>query len=319
MNTENTEKGPSSGSARNRGRNKPKIHGKSRNISRLRLGVQIAFFVLVVLISVGHTLEESGTVIPLIGRASLHAVCPFGGAVTLYNLFTDGTYVQKIHASSVVLLILVGITAILAGPLFCGWACPFGSFQEWLGKLGRKIFGKRYNKFVPKHIDRWLRFLRYGVLAWVLYMTAVSAKLVFADYDPYYALFNFWTGEVAVTGFIALGLVIVLTLFVERPFCKYACPYGALLGLFNFIRIFKLRRNPSTCISCSLCDKACPMNIKVSTAGAVHDHQCISCYACTSEAVCPVPDTVSFRTSRCPDEQSRKRQQKINQTQEVQS
>ena len=90
--------------------------------------------------------------------------------------------------------------------------------------------------------DRVLRYLRYGVLAWVLWATATSAKLIFAEYDPYYALFNFWTGEVAVTAFIALAAVVVLSLFIERPFCKYACPYGALLGLTNLFRPFSIRR-----------------------------------------------------------------------------
>ena len=55
--------------------------------------------------------------------------------------------------------------------------------------------------------------------------------------------------------------------FVERPFCKYACPYGAVLGVFNLFRIFGIKRRKSSCISCKACDKACPMNIDVSGAG----------------------------------------------------
>ncbi|MCF7945210.1 MAG: 4Fe-4S binding protein [Spirochaetia bacterium] len=263
-------------------------------ISRLRLGVQIFFFLIVTLVILAHTLEETGRTIPLFSGASLHAVCPFGGVVTLYNLISDGTYIQKIHPSSILLMIFVAATAVLIGPFFCGWMCPFGSFQEWIGRIGKRIFKKRYNHFVPKQLDKLLRYLRYAVLIWVLVMTAVTAKLVFEAYDPYYALFNFWTGEVAITGFIALGLVVLLTLFVERPFCKYACPYGAVLGIFNFFRIFALRRNEQTCINCKICDKVCPMNIEVSSKSTIRDHQCISCYACTSEASCPVDDTVSF-------------------------
>jgi len=129
-------------------------------------------------------------------------------------------------------------------------------------------------------------------LIWVVYVTATSATLFFADYDPYYALFNFWTGEVAISSLIILGVVILASLFVDRPFCKYACPYGAILGVFNLFRIFKIKRNISTCIDCKACDRTCPMNIEVSTGKIIRDHQCISCLICTSEDACPLEDTV---------------------------
>jgi len=270
---------------------------KKRN--RLRLAIQIGFLLLIALISVNHTLAEEGKGIPLLGSASLHAVCPFGGVVSLYSLVTEGTWAQKTHPSSGILMAVVFVSALLLGPLFCGWICPFGTFQELLGKLGKKLTGKRYNRFIPYRWDRYLRFLRYAVLVWVIIMTAWTGKLIFADVDPYFALFQFWTGEVAVSGFIILGVVILLSLFVERPFCKYACPYGAVLGIFNLFRIFSLKRRKDTCINCRACDRACPMNIPVSIQGTVRNHQCISCFACTSEdGVCPVNDTMYFSAGR---------------------
>ena len=266
---------------------------------KIRTWIQLILFILIALIAVNHTLAESGRGIPFLGSASLHAVCPFGGVVSLYNLVTAGTFVKKTHESSLVLMYIIFASALLMGPLFCGWICPMGTFQEWIGKIGRKIFKKKYNRFIPYSFDKYLRYLRYGVLAWVVYMTAVSGKLIFQDFDPYYTLFQFWTGEVAITGFLTLGVVIILSLFVERPFCKYACPYGAVLGVFNLFRIIPLRRNPNTCIDCKLCDRVCPMNITVSKTGKVINHQCISCYECTSDdGVCPVPETMEFRTGR---------------------
>ncbi len=196
-------------------------------------------------------------------------------------------------------MFIVFASTLFLGPLFCSWICPMGTFQEWIGWLGKKVFKKKYNRFIPYSIDKYLRWLRYGVLVWVLYMTAVSGTLIFQDFDPYYALFQFWTGEVAFTGFITLGIVIILSLFVERPFCKYACPYGAVLGVFNIFRIVPLRRNPITCIDCGACDRICPVNIPVSKLLIVRDHQCISCYECTSvDGVCPIPDTMEFRTNK---------------------
>ena len=265
---------------------------------KMRLTVQIVFFVLVELVVLSHALGEMGISLPFIQGASLHAICPFGGVVSLYQYLTQGTFVQKIHDASFYLMIIVFVTAIAAGPVFCGWICPLGSFQEWIAALGRRIFKKRYNRMVPARVDKLLRYLRYVTLVWVVVMTAVSAKLVFSDYDPYFALFNFWTGEVAVTGYVSLGLVIFLSLFIERPFCKYACPYGAVLGLTNFFRIFTIRRNAATCIDCKACDRSCPMNITVSTAETIRNHQCISCLACTSESACPIERTVELNTRK---------------------
>lgn len=258
----------------------------------IRKLVQIFFFILIAAIAVNHTLAEAGGGILLLSSASLHSLCPFGGVVSLYQYATIGTFVQKIHESSFVLMIILFLVAILFGPVFCGWVCPLGSIQEWVGKWGRQIFKRRYNHFIPEKLDKVMRFLRYLVLAWVLYMTAYTGKLIFSDFDPYFALFNFWTSEVAIIGILILVLTLALSLFVERPWCKYACPYGAVLGLTNLFRIFKIRRKESTCKADGACDIICPMNIPVSQQKIVRDHQCISCLECTSEARCPVSNTV---------------------------
>lgn len=255
--------------------------------------LQIFFFALIALISLNHTLVKNGDGITFLSGATLHAVCPFGGVETLYKFVTEGTFVQKVRESSFVLMIIVFVLAILFGPVFCGWVCPLGSIQEWVGKIGRKIFKtKRYNHFIPVKLDRVLRYARYGMLAWVLYITITSGKLLFQNYDPYYALFSFWTGEVTITAFVILGLTLILSLFVERPWCKYACPYGAVLGLTNLFRIFKIRRVAATCRNDGACDIKCPMNIPVSEKNIIRDHQCITCMECTSEACCPVRETV---------------------------
>jgi polyferredoxin len=269
-----------------------------RNKIWVRRLSQIFFFGLIALISINHTLAESGASIPFLGSASLHALCPFGGVVTIYQYITEGSFVQKIHESAFILMIIGFLLAILFGPVFCGWVCPLGTVQEWFAALGRKLFGKkRYNHFIPEKLDNILRYLRYVVLTWVVFMTAVSGTLMFANIDPYFALFNFWTSEVAVGGLIVLGVTLLASLFVERPWCKYACPYGAVLGIFNLVRVFGIRRQHTTCISCSLCDNNCPMNIHVSDKSVVRDHQCISCLECTSEARCPVNSTVVFATA----------------------
>jgi polyferredoxin len=262
----------------------------------LRKVVQWSFFVLIALISINHSLVENGGGIPFFSSASLHAVCPFGGVVSIYQFATVGTFVQKIHQSSFVLMVLVFLLSILFGPVFCGWVCPLGTIQEAVSRFGRKHFRRRFNHFVPPRLDKALRYLRYGVLVWVIYATAMTGKLIFAEYDPYFALFNFWTSEVTIIALVILGATLSLSFFVERPWCKYACPYGALLGLTNLFRVFGIRRNAATCKADGACSILCPMNIPVDSQSVVRDPQCISCLECTSEAVCPVARTVQFST-----------------------
>jgi polyferredoxin len=275
------------------------VFGKRMRLFRprtiwIRRVVQWFFFLLIALISVNHTLAESGAAIPFLSSASLHAVCPFGGVETLYIFATSGLYVKKIHDSALVLMGIGLVLAVLFGPVFCGWVCPLGTVQEWVGKLGRKIFKRRYNHFVPAKVDKILRYTRYIILIWVLYVTAMSGTLIFEAYDPYFALFNFWSTEVALTALLILSSTLVFSVFVERPWCKYACPYGAVLGLTNLFRVFSIKRAESTCKADGACSIMCPMNIEVDSVKTVRDHQCISCLECTSEAICPVARTVVF-------------------------
>jgi polyferredoxin len=267
---------------------------KNQKKDLIRLAVQIFFFALIILVSLNQWRSEQGLAPLLIGSPSLHAVCPFGGVVTIYTYLTEGAFIQKIHQSSITLMWLVFGLTLLFGPVFCGWICPFGTVQEFIGKIGRKMFKKKYNNFIPSVIDKPLRYLRYVILILVVVNTAISAKLMFSNLDPYFALFNIWSGEVTRLSLLILGLVLIGSLFVERPWCKYLCPLGALLGIFNLFRIVKLKRNENTCINCKVCDRVCPMNIDISTSKTITDHQCISCLLCTDEIACPVSNSLSF-------------------------
>ncbi len=262
---------------------------KNRGI--LRYFVQFTFFALVLTTAINHTLVESGINIPLISEASVHVLCPFGAIVSLYKLVTTGSFVNKIHESAMVIMGITLFLSVLFGPVFCGWVCPLGSLQEFISNISKRfnLFGKIK---ISQGLNQYLKNMRYIVLLWALYVTAKSGQLIFADYDPYYALFNFWSGEVAASAILILVTTLTLALFIERPWCKYACPLGALLGLTNKFRLFKLRRNTLTCTSCNLCNETCPVGIDISANTTIKDTHCISCLKCTSEQQCPENETL---------------------------
>ncbi len=268
---------------------------KKKTTHRIRVAVQLFFLVLIILFSINHYREEQGLEPLLLGSPSLHAVCPFGGVVSIYRYVTEGKFVGKIHPSSWILMWIVLLLTIVFGPVFCGWVCPFGTVQEFFGKIGRKLFPKRYNRFIPAKLDSSLRYIRYIIVALVIYQTARAAALLFVNIDPYFALFNFWSDEVVWAAFAVLAATLLGALFVERPWCKYACPYGAVLGIFNIVKLVKLSRNARTCINCTRCDRVCPMNITPSDDKNVINHQCIMCLECTSENACPVDDALLLK------------------------
>ncbi|APT76136.1 4Fe-4S ferredoxin [Marinitoga sp. 1137] len=261
---------------------------KSSSLQKFRLAVQIVFVAFVLYVSIGHYIVENNPGVELFGVASLHTLCPYGGVVNLYTFFTTGNYVSKLHQSVFIMLFALFALLLFTGASFCGWICPLGSVQEWVGKLGKKIFKDKYNR-VPVKVDRVLRYLKYIVLAIIIIQTARTSKLVFEPYDPYYNLFNIWTDEIAITGYISVLLVLGLSLFVERPFCRYACPLGAINGLFNSFSFLTIKRKKDTCINCKLCDRACPVGIVVSEKNAINSPQCIRCMKCVE--ACPVNDS----------------------------
>jgi len=263
-------------------------------LSIARSVIQLGVFAFVFLGTNVAVLAKRGVNLPF-PSFEVHGVCPFGGVETLYALVTGAGFVHKTQASAVILLLVVLTSTLLFGAVFCGWFCPFGTFQEFIGKLGKRLFPKLYNR-VPRRADHVLRYVRYAVLVFIVVMTARVGKLVFETFDPYAALMNVLTGEVPTLALIALGIVAVASLFIERPFCRYFCPFGAVLGLVGMVSLFRPRRNVSTCIGCKRCDRSCPMGIEVSGKDAVRDPGCISCYRCMSGQACPKPDTIVLGT-----------------------
>lgn len=265
---------------------------------KIRLFTQGFFFILTALIAVNHGLSERGISIPFAPNASLHAICPFGGVETLYTLLSSGKLLPKLHESTLIITGLILLISFLFGKIFCGWICPLGTIQEWIGKAGRKLFKTKYNSFISPRVHKILSFGPYIILLLTLYATATTAKLAFLDFDPYHALFSFWTGEVALYSIIIISLVLVASLFIERSWCKYLCPLGAVLGITNKFRLFTITRNESTCISCSLCDKKCPMSLNPSNSTKVSSTECISCMECTSENTCPKENTLVLKSNK---------------------
>ncbi|RPJ08552.1 MAG: 4Fe-4S binding protein, partial [Spirochaetaceae bacterium] len=249
--------------------------------SKIRFTVQILFFLFVAGLAVWGQIapavheQETGQS----GSGDLHSICPFGAVETAGRLLTQGLFVPKTSPQNMVVFGALAFLTILFGAVFCGWLCPLGSIQEWVGKLGKKIFGRKYNHFVLPKIDRIFGYLRYGVLALVIFKTTELVTLTFTALDPFYALFNFFTGSALPSALVVLGVVLAASLFVERPWCRWFCPLGALTGLIQKLSPWKIRTRAG-CTECGRCTYSCPVNIDVCAKPAVTDAHCIRCMEC---------------------------------------
>ena len=222
------------------------------------------------------------------GIPSIDALDPFGGLETLMKFLAGGELIKKIEPGNIVLLGAIVALGVVLSRFFCGWLCAFGALQGVFGVLGRKIFRRRPT--VPPKLDAALRWLKYPVLVVIVYLTWTTGTLVVRPYEPLAAFGHLSAGMAAVwaefsVGFVLLVAILFLSLLYERAFCKYLCPLGAVNALLSRVPLFRIRRDKPTCISCSACDRVCPMNIEVSTTEKVDSPECIACLECVTS--CP--------------------------------
>jgi ferredoxin len=189
---------------------------------------------------------------------------------------------------------------------FCSHLCPVGAISEWLGRLGRRLLGRTWEP--PRWLDIPLRSLKYLLLGFFVWATWVAMDVpgvrAFLD-SPYNRIADvkmglFFANASRVTVAV-LGVLVVGSLLVRDLWCRYLCPYGALLGFFGRLAPLKVTRDPATCTDCRKCTKVCPARLPVHAMNRVASVECTSCQDCV--AACPVKDCLAVRLAPAPARQ----------------
>lgn len=262
-------------------------------IEYLRWSLLALFVVLVSIAAYLHQVLGGGK------APSIHALCPFGGLESLYTLFTTGGFIEKIFSGTIILFVITLVIAIIFRRSFCGLICPFGAIQELFGKLGQRMFKKKF--IMPKRIDKPLRYLKYIILVITVFYAWKTAGLWMSPFDPWSAyshlpegISNVWA-ESAV-GLILLIITVVGSLVYDRFFCKYICPVGAFYAIVGKFSPHRVVRDENKCIDCGICSKKCPVNIDVQHLKEIKSSECINCQTCVLN--CPSEGALKLKQGK---------------------
>lgn len=270
----------------------------------LRRAFQLAFLALNVWIGAQFVLfvhyYESGGRGTRVGRpAGVEGWLPIASLMNLKVLLATG-HVPRVHPAGMFLLIAFLSISWLLRKTFCSWLCPIGTVSEYLWRLGRHTF--RRNWRLARWLDIPLRSLKYILLGLFLYAVgSMSVPAIQAFLAGPYGLvsdvkmldfFRF----LSVTGAVVLALLVVLSVFVENFWCRYLCPYGALMGLAALASPLRIRREASLCIDCARCAKSCPALLPVDKLVTIRSAECTGCLECV--AVCPAEGALRMSAPR---------------------
>ncbi|HEU5360691.1 MAG TPA: 4Fe-4S binding protein [Candidatus Deferrimicrobiaceae bacterium] len=272
-------------------------------LSTLRWVVQAAYLLFFVLVGIEfHSFFRqivSGGPVTAHRPPAVEGFLPISALVGLKRFLLTGRY-DEVHPAGLTILIAAILSSFLARKVFCSWACPVGGISralEWAGN--RTIWRKRKKEtLVNRWADRGLISLKYlllGFFAWAILWKMDLAAIEEFMHTPYnYAadakMLLFFT-DLSGTAAVTLAVLVVLSVVVKHFWCRYLCPYGALLGLVSWMSPQKVVREEATCIDCRACTRACPVEITVHRKASVWTPECTGCLSCV--ASCPVEDCLT--------------------------
>lgn len=276
---------------------------KEKPVQKYRFLIQSGFVLLNIWIGFEFyyfvTYLESGGGTSFFERPpGVEGYLPISSLMSLYYFFLTGE-IHAAHPAGLFILLAIIIVSLTFGKAFCSWLCPFGFLSELIGDASEKMFNRKLR--LPKFLDFPLRSLKYLLLGFFVYsifflMTAPALKSflnsqynLVSDVKMYY-----FFADISRFALIVITVLFVLSIFIRNFWCRYLCPYGALLGIASLLSPNKIKRNPISCIDCGLCTKACPSSIKVDKVITVISDECSTCLSCVD--ACPVADTLDVKS-----------------------
>jgi polyferredoxin len=271
---------------------------------QLRRGFQFAFLALNIWLAGEFYLWvrqfEVGGAGPFSERPTgVEGWLPIAGMMNLRYWLASG-HLPEIHRAALFLFVTFLAMAFLLRKAFCSWLCPIGTLSEYLWRAGQRLFGRGFQLWRWLDIPlRGLKYLLLGFFVWAVSGMPAGAIQEFM-HSPYgliadVKMLNFFR-YLGATGWTVIGGLAAASLLVPNFWCRYLCPYGALLGLASLLSPLGIRRDPEPCIDCAKCAKACAALLPVDRLVSVHSAECAGCMLCV--AVCPAEGALAMSLPR---------------------
>ena len=274
----------------------------SRYVQPLRILVQFGFLVSTVWVGLCFyqfvQAVRSGAERALYTRPDgIDAFLPISGLLGTVSWLKGGE-INSIHPAAVVVFVTVVLVSLLLRRSFCSWICPVAAISEWSWKSGFRVLNRNFR--LPALFDGSLRCIKYILMALFFYFIAIGmssdslSSFIHSDYHKIadVRLMNFFL-HISPFALSIILVLVVLSVVMRNPFCRYLCPYGALLGLVAMISPLRVTRNTERCVSCGVCSQICPTYIDVMHKMNVSSPECIACWRCVSH--CRVDKALSMR------------------------
>jgi polyferredoxin len=267
---------------------------------QIRRAVQFTVLLLNAVIGVQFVLwvrsfEIAGGSSSIERPAGVDGWLPIAGLMNL-RYFLATRQIPAIHPSAMVLLCVFLLASLLVKKSFCSWLCPVGTVSEYLWKLGRRVYKRKF--VVPMWLDLPLRSLKYLLLGFFVFIVFTMSQQQLGEFlmSPFgivadVKMLNFFR-YIGTIGIAVLMVLTLLSILIQNFWCRFLCPYGALMGLVSLLSPVKIRRDQEACIDCGKCNKACPSHLSVDSLVQIRSVECTGCMECVT--VCPAENALQF-------------------------
>lgn len=214
-------------------------------------------------------------------------IMTFSGLKTVYQMIINGNFNFINNFISLIEFVVITLFTILMGRWFCGWLCAFGTYNDWIYILSRKLF--KVNFRVNEKLDYVLKYVKYLVLIFIIIISWTIESDILKNASPWDAFAQIINISnvlsTLIIGFIILTLITIGAFLIERFFCRYLCPLGAVFTIISKFGIMKINKPKADCGKCRACTINCSMGLKLYKIDGARGGDCINCLKCTE--ICP--------------------------------